>query len=77
MALARLLPTVAASNAAFFAVFGVFVVAMLVLIFLTLRWVIGRDRAGRKAWVDRQVARQQDADAAAGSTGSPPSNPHS
>jgi hypothetical protein len=27
---------------------------MLVLIFLTLRFVIRRDRAGRKAWLERQ-----------------------
>jgi len=72
---ARLLQMVAASNAAFFTLFGVFVVAMLVLIFLTLRWVIRRDRAGRRAWVERQVARQQDAEAASGASGSPPSGP--
>jgi hypothetical protein len=47
-------PTLAASNAAFFTLFGVFVAAMLVLIFLTLRFVIRRDRAGRKAWLERQ-----------------------
>ncbi len=72
MALARLFPTVAASNAAFFTLFSVFVVAMLVMIFITVRWVIRRDRAGRKAWVQRQLALQQqseaDADAQAGAT---------
>jgi hypothetical protein len=47
-------PLLAASNTAFFVLFGIFVVGMLVLIFLTLRWTIRRDRAGREAWRQRQ-----------------------
>jgi hypothetical protein len=58
MALTRMLPTLTTSNAAFFTIFGIFIVAMLVLIFLTLRFVIRRDRAGRAAWLERQVERQ-------------------
>jgi hypothetical protein len=59
----------ASSNAAFFTLFGVFVVAMLVLIFLTVRFVIRRDRAGRKAWLERQ---SQDAGPAEGGPAGPP-----
>jgi hypothetical protein len=59
----------ASSNAAFFTLFGVFVVAMLVLIFLTVRFVIRRDRAGRKAWLERQ---SQDGGHAEGGPAGPP-----
>ena len=34
----------------FIAVFSVFIAATLVLIVLTLRWAIRRDREGRAAW---------------------------
>jgi hypothetical protein len=47
-------PLLAASNTAFFVLFGIFVAGMLVLIFLTLRWTIRRDRVGRAAWRQRQ-----------------------
>jgi hypothetical protein len=43
-----------ASDTAFFALFGVFVVAIVVLTFITLRWAIRRDKAGRAAWRERQ-----------------------
>jgi len=35
----------------FIAVFSVFVVAIVVLIVMTIRWAIKRDRAGRAAWM--------------------------
>ncbi len=44
-------------TAAFAVIFGIFVVALLVLIVITLRWVFRRDRAGR-AWRERQLAQQ-------------------
>jgi hypothetical protein len=47
-------PIVAASNAAFFTLFGIFVVATFVLSFITVRWAIRRDRVGRAAWRERQ-----------------------
>jgi hypothetical protein len=34
----------------FIAVFSVFIAATLVLIVLTMRWAIRRDREGRAAW---------------------------
>jgi Flp pilus assembly protein protease CpaA len=67
-----MLPTVAASNAAFFTLFAIFVAGMLVLIFLTLRFVIRRDRAGRKAWLERQVERQSQAQNQSPQGGAPP-----
>jgi hypothetical protein len=47
-----------ASNTAFFVIFGIFVVALLVLIVIVLTWAIRRDRAGRASWMLR---RQQQA----------------
>ena len=41
-------------DAAFFAVFGVFVAAFLVLAVVTLRWAVRRDRVGRTEWLRRQ-----------------------
>jgi hypothetical protein len=38
----------------FVAVFSVFIVAILVLIVLTIRWAIKRDRAGRAAWMENK-----------------------
>jgi len=43
-----------AANTAFAVVFGVFVVALVVLAVITLRWAVRRDRAGRKAWLARR-----------------------
>lgn len=45
---------VGGSDAAFLAVFGVFVAALLVLAVVTLRWAVRRDRAGRAQWLRRQ-----------------------
>jgi hypothetical protein len=49
-----LLAPAAASNVAFFVIFGVFVVAMLVLIVIILVWAIRHDIAGRRAWMRRR-----------------------
>jgi hypothetical protein len=48
---------VLAANTAFFITFGIFVLALVILAFLTLRWAIRQDRAGFKAWRQRQQAR--------------------
>jgi membrane protein implicated in regulation of membrane protease activity len=42
------------ADAAFYAVFGVFLVAFLVLVVITLRWAVRRDRAGRAEWLRRR-----------------------
>ena len=47
--------TVAATSPLFAVVFTVFVVAALVLVVLTLRFVIGQARANRTAWLDRRA----------------------
>jgi uncharacterized membrane protein len=46
-----------ASNVAFAVIFGIFVVALVVLIVITLTWAIRRDRVGRAAWRQRQAER--------------------
>lgn len=51
-----------ASDVAFGVLFGLFIVALLVLIVIVLTWAIRRDKQGRAAW--RQ--RQQDGNSAAG-----------
>ena len=53
-----LLAPAAASNVAFFVIFGIFVVAMLVLIGIILVWAVRHDMTGRRAWMER---RQQSA----------------
>lgn len=58
------------ADAAFYAVFGVFVAAFVVLVVVTLRWAVRRDRVGRAEW----VRRQQDAGRAGTADGSPPSS---
>ncbi len=55
MALA-LVPTALATNAAFFAIFGIFVAAMVVLVVVVIVWAVRHDLAGRKAWRQRQEA---------------------
>ena len=47
-----------AGNTAFYVIFGVFVVAMLVLIAVVVVWAVRHDIAGRRAWRERQEARQ-------------------
>jgi hypothetical protein len=44
----------AASNVAFFVIFGVFVAAMLVLIGIIIVWAVRHDIAGRRAWMERR-----------------------
>lgn len=58
-----------ASNAPFAIIFGIFVVALVTLIVITLMWAIRRDRAGRVAW------RQRQQDRAAGGEGDQPRGP--
>jgi hypothetical protein len=52
MALVRLLP-LPATDVAFFVTFGIFVVALVVLIVIVLMWVIRRDRTLRATWRQR------------------------
>jgi hypothetical protein len=49
-----LLAPAAASNVAFFVIFGVFVAAMLVLIAIIIVWAVRHDIAGRRAWMQRR-----------------------
>jgi heme exporter protein D len=44
-----------ATDVAFFVLFGVFVVAIVALVVITMGWVIRRDRALRSAWRQRQA----------------------
>jgi hypothetical protein len=46
------------ADAAFYVVFGAFVVAFAVLSVITVRWALQRDRTGRAQWVRRQQERQ-------------------
>jgi hypothetical protein len=48
-----------AGTTAFFVIFGIFVVAMLALVVIVIRWAVRHDMAGRKAWRARQEARVQ------------------
>jgi hypothetical protein len=47
-------PPTLAVNVGFVAFFGLFVVAFVVLSFITVRWAIRHDRAGRAAWLERR-----------------------
>ena len=49
-----------AGNTAFFVIFGLFVVAMLVLVVVVVLWAVRHDMAGRAAWRERQMARAED-----------------
>jgi hypothetical protein len=44
-----------ASDVAFGAVFGVFVLALAVLAVVAIRWGVRRDRSGREAWRRRRL----------------------
>jgi hypothetical protein len=44
-----------ASDVAFGIVFGLFVLAVLVLAVVTIRWGIRRDRPGRQAWRQSRI----------------------
>ena len=45
-----------ATDVAFFVVFGLFVVAMLVLVVIIIVWAVRHDLTGRRAWRARQEA---------------------
>ena len=49
-----LLAPAAASNVAFYVIFGIFVAAMLVLIGIILVWAVRHDMTGRRAWMERR-----------------------
>jgi hypothetical protein len=53
-----LLAPAAASNVAFYVIFGIFVAAMLVLIGIILVWAVRHDMTGRRAWMERRQAAQ-------------------
>ncbi len=52
--LLRTLVTGPSLRGVFTAVFSVFVLALVVLVVLTIRWAVRRDRAGRAAWLERK-----------------------
>jgi hypothetical protein len=54
-----LVPPAPATDAAFFVIFGVFVVALLVLAVIVIVWAVRHDIAGRQAWRERQAAAQR------------------
>jgi hypothetical protein len=56
MAHALISPLLASDDVAFAVIFSIFVVALVVLIVITLRWTFRRDKAGRVAWRERQAA---------------------
>jgi O-antigen/teichoic acid export membrane protein len=58
-----------ASDAAFGIVFGIFVLALLVLAIIAIRWGVRKDRPGRQAWKQRHL------DAARGNGRQPGSRP--
>ena len=49
-------PVISTSNVIFGIVFAVFMVALAVLVVITLRWAIRRDRRGRAEWEHRRAA---------------------
>ncbi len=51
-----------ASNVAFAVLFGIFIVALAVLIVVVLMWAIRSDRKGRAAWRQRQLERSAPAE---------------
>jgi hypothetical protein len=60
----------AASNVPFAIIFGIFVVALVAMIVITLMWAVRRDRPGRAAW------RQHQEERIAGPEGDVPPAPH-
>jgi hypothetical protein len=63
-----------AADVAFGIVFGVFVLAFLVLAFVAIRWGVRRDRPGRQAWRQRHfdAAARASQTSANGSAGANP-----
>lgn len=56
-ALLRLPVPMAGADVAFFVLFGVFVVAFVVLSVITMRWAVRQDRVGRAQWIRRRSER--------------------
>ncbi len=54
-----LVPVASATDTAFFVIFGLFVVAMVVLAVIIVVWAVRHDLAGRKAWRQRQEAAER------------------
>jgi hypothetical protein len=57
--MASALMLASAGNAAFFVIFGIFVVALLALVVIVILWAVRHDVAGRRAWRARQESRVQ------------------
>jgi hypothetical protein len=51
-----LVPPAPATDAAFFVIFGLFVVALVTLAVVVIVWAVRHDLAGREAWRRRQEA---------------------
>lgn len=64
-------PLLLAADAAFYAVFGVFVLAFVVLTVVTVRWAVRRDRVGRAEWVQRKQEADRPQEAGAQPEGAP------
>jgi hypothetical protein len=62
-----------ASDVAFGIVFGVFVLALLVLAIIAIRWGVRKDRPGRQAWRQRHLDARG---SGAGPLGSRATDPH-
>jgi hypothetical protein len=63
-----LVPLATAGDTAFYVIFGLFVVAMLVLVVIVIVWAVRHDIDGRRAWRERQQARGQGPPAPPGGT---------
>ncbi|HVX23017.1 MAG TPA: hypothetical protein VHB02_16860 [Acidimicrobiales bacterium] len=48
-----------AADAAFYVVFGLFAVAFVALVVITLGWAVRQDRSGRQRWLQRQQDRTE------------------
>jgi len=54
-------PILAENLVAFFVIFGIFVVAVVTLAVLTIKWALARDKPGRDAWKQRYFNAQAQA----------------
>jgi hypothetical protein len=61
-----------AANPAFYVVFSVFVLALVALTVVSVRWAVRRDRTGRVAWEERRRARTEAPPAGTGDGGEGP-----
>ncbi len=55
-------PLLASDDVAFAVLFGIFIVALLTMIVIVIRWSVRRDRQGRVAWRQRQQQRMSGAE---------------